>query len=489
MTHIGTVQTRAESWLGVVISLGGVLALACVTPSNPPIDEQAAGPHSGVTPASEDADALDPAGDGGMQEAPSPDEPRTDEEPTVCEALESAGCNRAEANRFDCQDLDGDSGPRECFLFCTDDPAYCGGVIVEGGGSLDVDACFSRCHAEVFCDSHFLPQEAVCDGVVDCSGGEDERDEVCISPDPNFSCLTVTRSSGVPRHRVCDGAQDCVSGIDEPCPESFECERCYCPAEGEPGSCPPYIDCVPGEWTDVAVPGDVLLDGVADCPLGEDEHLPEHMACRTKSREAWCEELISATTGYQCQETEQRIPRRDVCDGVQDCPSGDDEVCTNYIEHCPDQHELVAGFLESLGTGDLAGAQIAVWDGLCDLRESPDLCPFLSCNANGCFFPCANGQLILPHKVFDGRPNCPYGEDEACAMPFSCGENRFVPFDQVCDGTGDCVDASDEAECPTSAEHFVCADGKQIVFPPYPVCGASACADLSDIGGNCPVTR
>src|SRR5262245_6710286 len=39
--------------------------------------------------------------------------------------------------------------------------------------------------------------------------------------------------------------------------------------------------------------------------------------------------------GYRCQGTEQRIERGHVCDGIDDCPLGDDEPCTKPVPACP----------------------------------------------------------------------------------------------------------------------------------------------------------
>lgn len=53
--------------------------------------------------------------------------------------------------------------------------------------------------------------DQVCDGIVDCWGGQDERGECttelfyCDQPEPQAVLMAV----------VCDGTDDCPSGVDE----------------------------------------------------------------------------------------------------------------------------------------------------------------------------------------------------------------------------------------------------------------------------------
>ena len=68
----------------------------------------------------------------------------------------------------------------------------------------------------------------LCDGIPDCSGGQDERD--CVCSDDQFQCNVCKRDDkcddGIPLHRcidewrVDDGDEDCLNGNDESQPVS-----------------------------------------------------------------------------------------------------------------------------------------------------------------------------------------------------------------------------------------------------------------------------
>ncbi len=58
-----------------------------------------------------------------------------------------------------------------------------------------------------------VPNSAVCDGVVDCWGGQDERDDDCATE--TFFCEESTESEVILADQVCDGVEDCSGGIDE----------------------------------------------------------------------------------------------------------------------------------------------------------------------------------------------------------------------------------------------------------------------------------
>lgn len=57
-----------------------------------------------------------------------------------------------------------------------------------------------------------VPTTAVCDGVVDCWGGQDERVEDCATS--LFFC-DQPEPEAVLASLVCDGTEDCGDGFDE----------------------------------------------------------------------------------------------------------------------------------------------------------------------------------------------------------------------------------------------------------------------------------
>ncbi|MEO0603360.1 MAG: hypothetical protein AAF211_18115 [Myxococcota bacterium] len=57
-----------------------------------------------------------------------------------------------------------------------------------------------------------VPGSAVCDGVVDCWGGSDERVDGC---ETELAWCDQPEPQAVLAQRVCDGTEDCNDGADE----------------------------------------------------------------------------------------------------------------------------------------------------------------------------------------------------------------------------------------------------------------------------------
>lgn len=57
-----------------------------------------------------------------------------------------------------------------------------------------------------------VPRAAVCDGVVDCWGGQDERVDGCTTA---LSFCDQPEPQAILATRVCDGSEDCPGGLDE----------------------------------------------------------------------------------------------------------------------------------------------------------------------------------------------------------------------------------------------------------------------------------
>ena len=57
-----------------------------------------------------------------------------------------------------------------------------------------------------------VPRSAVCDGVIDCWGGQDERGDDCATA---LAYCDQPEPQAILAAAVCDGADDCTDGTDE----------------------------------------------------------------------------------------------------------------------------------------------------------------------------------------------------------------------------------------------------------------------------------
>ncbi|KJH44241.1 Low-density lipoprotein receptor domain class A [Dictyocaulus viviparus] len=161
-----------------------------------------------------------------------------------------------------------------------------------------IEQCVYNCTK---CDEHLaftcndrkcVPQMLVCDGIEDCSEGEDEENCICGDSD-KFECNSASgKAKCISKHRVCDGVWDCMSGKDEmncsTCPtNSLRCEH--------EGKCIPKI---------------ARCDGIADCLNGSDE------------TNCTCEECIGHHWNtYMCGTRSHCFRRDEVCAPYTLCPN------------------------------------------------------------------------------------------------------------------------------------------------------------------------
>jgi hypothetical protein len=127
-----------------------------------------------------------------------------------------------------------------------------------------------------------------------------------------------------------------------------------------------------------------------DCAAGKcDESAPGPGACRFLCSDGRC------------------LPPEQICDGIADCPGGEDEVAT----YC--------------GGGDCASTE----------------------------FTCLDGTCIGADRICDGRDDCAGGEDErwcgeSCGLTdVSCSDWSCIPREALCDGRSDCEQGEDERRC------------------------------------------
>ncbi|XP_038053301.1 very low-density lipoprotein receptor-like [Patiria miniata] len=185
-----------------------------------------------------------------------------------------------------------------------------------------------------------------CDGIDDCSGGEDEAN--CPSASAGCSSYDFTCNDGscIPGYWQCDTWDDCSGGEDEagcPCdgytcndgdciPSNWECDGWDdCDGGEDEANCPcgsyEYTcndgDCIPDYWE---------CDYIVDCDGGEDE-----ANCPT-STPYFSSDFFSNTCDYNmgefpCLYSDECVTFDDMCDGETDCSGGEDEsdmICCMY---------------------------------------------------------------------------------------------------------------------------------------------------------------
>nr|XP_034189705.1 vitellogenin receptor isoform X1 [Osmia lignaria] len=188
----------------------------------------------------------------------------------------------------------------------------------------------------------------------------------------------------------------------------------------------------------------------------------------------------------KCSEHDVCIKQHQRCNGVRDCPNGEDEssVCEELrwsnCEH-DDQFRCKSG--ECIGKAKRCNSHYDCTD-----RSDEEGCDKKECNSNE--FQCHEGECISRYLVCNGRNDCPDLSDESNCAKHTCGVNDFVcgtgtciPKTWKCDGERDCPDDSDENEtclraaCPT--EMFTCDSGRCIDMV-LKCNGVNDCQDNSD---------
>ncbi|XP_041479083.1 uncharacterized protein LOC121426747 isoform X3 [Lytechinus variegatus] len=168
-----------------------------------------------------------------------------------------------------------------------------------------------------------------------------------------------------------------------------------------------------------------------------------------------------------------------ICDGVQQCVDGYDEVlcsggnCSITELPCLDQTECYPIDKQCDGEFDCTDESD---------EDSCSSCPEATCFDGGCY-------LFIGHC--DDIPDCVDGSDElfcsSCPIDqLGCNDGGCYDPSGYCDGNQDCVDGSDEFFCSTNCEsnELVCFDGSGCyVYPDQECDGISQCTDGQDEQG------
>ncbi|XP_066985718.1 low-density lipoprotein receptor-related protein 4 isoform X1 [Macrobrachium rosenbergii] len=283
--------------------------------------------------------------------------------------------------------------------------------------------------------------EVLCDGHLDCPGGEDEHScpkNKC--PVSEFQCMSGTCLES---EFLCDGYYDCEDRSDE--------LVCDMPHFKPNCTGPDQFNCSNGDYC-------VSSTWVCD----------RDFDCHDKSDEANCSTRTCGAVEFMCGDG-HCIYNTWVCDGEIDCSDDSDEA--NCSNKAPMNHTCGADEKACKAEGRCVELHY-VCDGENDCGDWSDEsdCPSTSCFQNE--FRCDNGRCIEPGWVCDGSDDCDEGEDEAnCTKPTTgtesdeCPENYVscppscIAPDWQCDGDADCPDGKDEENCHVAcaSDQFTCS--------------------------------
>ena len=198
--------------------------------------------------------------------------------------------------------------------------------------SWDVSFCLS-CSCSIFhyqCKNggcvHF---DDLCDSTLDCPHGDDETFCQSMKVYPYFNAEIITKSfitdlcdPTIGDLLMCRSKLQCYNSSDICYYDHSDGVMAYC-EDGSHigrGSLCRYIECrkhykCPHSY---CIPVRKVCDGVTDCPVGDDEVQCHTYQCRGHMR---------------CQGVTYCVPPHEICDGISHCPQQEDE---KYCQMCPE---------------------------------------------------------------------------------------------------------------------------------------------------------
>ncbi|XP_012350206.1 vitellogenin receptor isoform X1 [Apis florea] len=201
-----------------------------------------------------------------------------------------------------------------------------------------------------------------------------------------------------------------------------------------------------------------------------------------------CNSQTTCNTGeIKCGEHDKCIKSYQRCDGIIDCPSGEDEsssFCEDFHwSICKHQDQFRCKNGECISKSKYCNSH---YD--CSDRSDEEGCVKKECDSNE--FQCHEGACISKYLVCNGYNDCTDLSDELNCNKHKCDNDSFaceigtcIPKTWKCDGEVDCPDGSDESEtcqrkkCPS--EMFTCFNGRCIDLI-LKCNGISECEDDSD---------
>ncbi|XP_013411103.1 prolow-density lipoprotein receptor-related protein 1 [Lingula anatina] len=243
------------------------------------------------------------------------------------------------------------------------------------------------------------------------------------------------------------------------------------------------FDCSEG----VCIPFELTCDGIINCPLGQDENTTY---CRYRK----CPAGFFGCLNHRCVKNETQ------CDGKDDCGDNSDELlcrCKLTEFRCASDDKCISSSKKCNLKKDCEDAS--------DEKGCPPVgCSNFTIDSIGRqppgLIPCnTTTACILPSWKCDGYNDCWDNSDELNCPPirnkcsnnssdFQCSNSgHCIPSNWKCDREDDCGDMSDEKRCNYScaSSQFQCHDGFSCIPSVWECDGNADCPDGSDEAQNC----